>query len=335
MPFLPLLAGLDPLAAAALITALVIGVSALVIALAEAFAAIQIPVVGKWISAAFRALTKPMVNALTQPAVAHAPTIESWVRQIAYIGTGMARDIKSLFSLQAGLITYLYRHAIPQASSVAQNTAAAYANQETIAIRRDIANATRTIEGVASGDAARALAKAEGFAGTVKADLTRLVAHDLTVGERYTDQKVGALRRHVDGLAGVRGETGAQGAQGEAGVAGAATYLPLIPAIPGVTDVPTSLVAGVVAVGTAVAAITSEFERCGVRSCAGPNNLSNLLNDVLGFAGLAELGVFLNQAISHPAAAEQEYANVFAGLVRPLTTGGGDIWAAIESVLAL
>jgi hypothetical protein len=95
------------------------------------------------------------------------------------------------------------------------------------------------------------------------------------------------------------------------------------------------LATAVVGVGAAAVAITSEFDSCAVTTCAGPNQLQGLLGSLLGLVGLAEFGAFLEQVITNPAGAEQQYSSLFAGIVTPLVSGGGDVWSAIESVLDL
>lgn len=269
---------------------------------------VKIPI-GKW----FTSITSPVVSWLVGATNTLWADAGWWMHGIAYIASGFANDVASLFSHVFGQVDHVVTVTIPQALGHAAGSATHFVEQEIGTLHRDIATATTAIEKVASGDAARALAKAEGFAGTVKASLTKLVAHDLTIGERYADQKLAEAKAYVDGA------------------------IKALPAIPGklIAGIDYATPAAVGVVAGAVAAVASEFESCAVTSCDGPNNLSNLLKGILGFASLAEVGVFLEKVINDPAAAEAQYAGVFSGIVSPIVTGGGDVWSDIESVLGL
>lgn len=312
MPFV-LAPELAAVAAAALLAMFCIAVVYLIRAIASALGTfhvgpINIPI-GKW----FSAITSPVVSWLVGATNELWADAAWWMHGIAYIATGLFDDVTSAIGHAFGFVDHIVTSTIPQAITHVGGAAAGYVNQAIRTIHTDIASATTAIEHVASGDAARALAKAEGFAGTIKASLTRIVAHDLTTAERYTDGAVADVRTWVDGEI-------------------AKIHLPTLESI---GAAPAALVGTVAGIAGAVAAVASEFESCAVTSCDGPNNLGNLLKGILGFASLAELGVFLSKVINDPAAAEAEYAGIFTGLVDPFITGGGDIWSALESVLSL
>ena len=137
------------------------------------------------------------------------------------------------------------------------------------------------------------------------------------------------------------GAQGAQGVQGVPGAVGAAGAAAGAIAIPTGFDIPQGLTVedittgAVVGVGTAVAVIAREVEQCMVRSCSGPNNLSNLLQDILGFASLAEVAVFLQQVVSDPRGAEASIEPYLKSTVQGLVAAPNDIWGAIESVLGI
>lgn len=261
----------------------------------------------------FLGIVNPVISWLVGATNELWADFEWWMRGIAYITVGLFNDVKSLFASTAANITHIVTNVIPNTITHVGGEAARYANQQVATLERDIATAARDFERVASRDAAQALARAKSLVAGAERDITRVGAHALSTAEAYTDREIAKIRPVVNDITQV------------------ITALPR-ELVAGIDYVTPAALAGTVA---AVAAITSEFERCAVKTCAGPNNLNDLLNGILGLAGLAEFGVFLNEVISHPAAAEQEYANVFAGLVTPLIGGGGDIWTAIESVLAI
>lgn len=308
-----LVGGLGEAGAAALLALLCIAVSYMLVAIGKAIEATSVPIISSGLAKVWNAITGPVVSWLVGATDELWSDAEWWMRNISVAFDWMWDDIKGAFATDAAFISHLFNTVIPDAAGHAVSSAAGFVNQEISTLHRDIADATTAIERVASGDAARALAKAEGFAGTIKASLTKLVAHDLTIGERYADEKLAEAKAYVDG---------------------AIKALPAIPAklVAGV-DYATPAAVGIVA--GAVAAIASEFESCAVTSCDGPNNLSSLLKGILGFASLAELGVFLDKVISDPAGAEAEYAGVFSGLASGVISSGTDVWADLEKVLSL
>lgn len=308
-----LVGGLGEAGIAALCALLCIAITYMLVSIGKAIEATSIPVVSSGLASIWRTITQPVVSLLVAATDNLWSDAEWWMRNIATAFDWIWDDIKGALATDAGFISHLFNTVIPQAASHVGSVAAGYVNQEIQTLHRDISDATTAIERTASGDAARALAKAEGFAGTIKASLTKLVAHDLTVGERYADTAVAGVKSYVDSEI-------------------AKIHLPTLESI---GAAPAALVGTVATVGAAVAAITTEFESCAVTSCDGPNNLSGLLKGILGFASLAEIGVFLDKVINDPAGAEAEYAGVFSGIVSPIVAGGGDVWSALEQVLGL
>ncbi len=75
-----------------------------------------------------------------------------------------------------------------------------------------------------------------------------------------------------------------------------------------------ALPAEIAGVRTAVKAITSEFERCAVTKCAGPNQFSKLLQDALGIASAVDIGQFIAEAVQHPATAAADFAAQVQGV---------------------
>lgn len=328
-------AGVGEVAAALLLFLLCVAVTYMIKAIAASLAAIPIPIVGRWISGAFTTITNPVVSWLVGASNELWQDAEFWARGIAWLATGLFGDVKSVLNALFGQVDHVVNSVIPGAAAHAQSTANGYTHQEAAAIGRQIATATTKIEGVASADSAQALAKANSHAGTIESHLTRIVAHDLTVAKTYTDHQVSALRRALTGEIGAANPA----LPGEATAIPSGQPAPIsIPLPSEITALPAAVGAislDLVGVKAAVAAITSEFESCAVTSCAGPNNLANLLKGILGFASLAEIAVFLSDVINDPAGAERKYAGEFSAIAAPFITGGTDIWGALESVLAL
>ena len=306
---------------------------------------------------AFLAAAQPVDDYLTGIAIGRLQAVQNWINGIAYLSVELFDGVKSVADTISGDVAHLYNQVIPNAATHAQGSATSYTAQEITTLQREIATARTDFGKLAAADSAAEYAKAERSIATVHHELVAIAASGVTTAERYADTQVASLRATVKHdlaaaklytdqqlrdlappIPGAQGRTGAQGAQGVAGAAGAAAGAIAIPtgaAIPSgltVQDITTGAIAGV---GTAVAVIAAEIESCMVRTCAGNNNLQNLLGDILGLASLAEIGAFLAEIISDPAAAEAKYAGVFSAAVQPLVTGGGDVWTAIESVIGI
>lgn len=89
------------------------------------------------------------------------------------------------------------------------------------------------------------------------------------------------------------------------------------------------LTAAIAAATAGILTRVAKLEECSVGVCEdSPNNFSNLLQDALGLVSLAGVGVFLADAIDHPAAATSEFADTIQGLY---STGQ----SAFEALLSL
>lgn len=224
-------------------------------------------------------------------------------------------------------------------------------HSEITAVSGDVTRAQSAAEAVALADArkyssaveaslsriaAHDLTVAKTYTDTEATEIRKAIAHALSEAHAYTDHQIGLLApprvgatgqtgaRGATGQAGtiglqgeqgIQGQQGATGATGAAGAAAAGISIPTGAAIPAglsVTDIETGAVA---AVGTAVAVIAKEFDSCAVTTCEGPNNLTNLLQQLLGGVSLVEIAAFLSDVINNPAGAEATYSSVFAGLV--------------------
>lgn len=97
------------------------------------------------------------------------------------------------------------------------------------------------------------------------------------------------------------------------GAAGATTTVTL----PNILDraPATSIVIPLAAAGLAsyVGTIASEIDQCLVSRCGGPNNLGNLLQDILGVADLTAVGSFLYEAVHDPAGEARAFAATASG----------------------
>jgi hypothetical protein len=181
------------------------------------------------------------------------------------------------------------------ANATAEANALATARQ---AIATQQAADLSTAEGVAQADAAAALATAQmGIAATAAQANAALQSQAAAVAaqlqtiqdtETITQANVGALQQTT------------------------AVAIPL----------------SIAAVAAGVATITSEFERCAVTSCEGPNNFSNLLNDALGLVDTAGFFAFLAEAVHSPGTAVGDVL----GLAGDLTSGAETL---IDSLLSL
>jgi hypothetical protein len=248
---------------------------------------ISVPI-GRW----FSAITSPVVSWLVGATAELWADAAWWMHGIAYVAVGLFDDVKSALVHAFDTIDHVATVVVPGAAAQAVHDAGTFTGQQIDTITRDIADATTTIEKVATGDAARALAKAEGVAATVKGDLVRIVAHDLTVGEKYADAEIAKLRGYVDGaIAGIH-----------------------LPTLESIGAAPAALVGTVAAAAAAVAAITAEYESCAVRTCSGNNNFSNLLQDALGVASFAVFAEWIKGAITDPQGAEATFAGAAQGL---------------------
>lgn len=305
MPFV-LAPELAAVAAAALLAMLCIAVVYMIRAIAAALGTLHVGPIslpfGKW----FSAITTPVVSWLVGATNELWADVGWWMHGIAYIATGFANDVAGLFSHTLQQVDHVVTVTIPDAAAQALHDARTFTGDAASTITRDIATATRDIEKVASADAARALAKAKSIAHGVESDLTRIVAHDLTTAEHYTDGAVAGVKDWVDGEI-------------------AKIHLPTLESI---GAAPAALVGTVAGIGAAVAALASEFESCAVTSCAGKNNFGNLLQDALGVSSFVVLAEFIKQAINDPVAAEHIFAGQASGLYH-------DANSLLDSLLAL
>lgn len=313
MPFAPLIGEVGGLAAAFLAFLLCVAAAMLIRAIAAVLDAIPLPIVGAWISGAFKAIATPVESWLVGASNELWSDVEFWGRAIAWLGVTLFDDVKNAFVWDGQQIDHLFSTAVPQSALASQASTLSHVNEQLRTLHGDIASATTAIERTESALAARDLAKAEQHASTVKASLTKIAAHDLTHAETYADAAIARFKDYAENAY------------------AKASALPK----PLTADIDYATPAAVAIVGTAVAAITKEFEECGVTSCAGPNQLSSLLPSLLGLVSYGVLLDFITKAISDPTGAEAQYAGQFASLVAPFVNGTGSIVDEIGQAIGL
>lgn len=254
-------------------------------------------------------------------------------------------------------IAYLATHSIPQAISHAVSEAAGYADHKIAGVLRTLHGTKVMLEQLAVHALNAAKADVAEVRGTVNqivrpaighlegdvASLDRTVFGDLTHGLAGLESTVTSLEQTV----GVALGHGAGSIEGEIGAAvGAAERLAgraldgAIGTLEGdIADVGRlarealdggagTLLSSVAATAAAAMALATKLESCAVTKCAGPNNLSSLLNDLAGAADYATLAAFVSEAVQHPAAAGRTFE---AGAHQLYDTGS----SLLNSLLAL
>ena len=91
-----------------------------------------------------------------------------------------------------------------------------------------------------------------------------------------------------------------------------AITLPSLPDISIPQSITVPLAVG--ALATAVAGVITEFDRCAVTACDGPNNYANLLQTLMGGADLAAILAFISEAARDPKGEAQSFAGVASGI---------------------
>lgn len=166
-------------------------------------------------------------------------------------------------------------------------------------LESDVARLTTAVFGGLEGDV-------QGLTQTVSS-LERTVSIALGTGAGSIEHEIGAAVGAAEKLAKGAIGTAVGTLQGEIGdVAGLANE-----ALNGAAG---TLLASVAGTAAAAMAIATKLEGCAVTKCAGPNNLSSLLNDLAGAADYATLAAFVKTAIDNPAGAAHTFEAGAAGL---------------------
>lgn len=312
MPFV-LAPELVAIAASVLLAVLCMAVVYLIRAIAAALPKINFAFVHIDFGKIFSSIAAPAVSWLVGATAELWSDFEWWMHGFAYITVGLFDDVKSLFETHAGQIAHIVTSVIPHAIEHIGSDAASFTKQEVATLERDISSAARDFEKVASKDAAQALAKAKSLVAGAEADITRVGAHAISTAETYADTELAKLRGYVDD---------------------AIRAIPH-PNLDSIGAAPAALVGTVAGVAAGVFALTKEFEECAVTSCDGPNNLSSLVNGLLGLSGLAAFAAFLDDVVNNPVAAEAEYSTVFTGIFNTADALFKDGTGGLDALLAL
>lgn len=247
------------------------------------------------------------------------------------LGHTVSKDFQDAESYAAGLVSALASKLGQQLSNLtdtvannlvaAENYAKAQATQVYNEVEGDLSSTAKTLQqGISTAESAAASAASAAAADLVTAEnfATTQASSALSTAETYAGQAAGAAANTA--------EQALEGALG--GIYTDLTGKAL--AVNGDLSTAEGLIAGAIlsSVG-AVAARVSKLEECSVGVCDdSPNNFSNLLNDALGLASLAGVGVFLAELINDPAGAEAKYSDVIGGMF-----GAGQ--SLFDSILSL
>ena len=268
--------------------------------------------------------------------------IGNWLNAIAYDGYHNLSSVIGVVSHLGDQIAHIVNTSIPDAIK------AESANVFGV-VDRDIGAVNTKIDGVAS-------AAASALTGAIDhqfANILGIVDSDIGAVHTYVDNAVGkaesdassalsTVERTLTGDIGTAIQTaeaaaaaadaalsrdlGAAIAAGEAAAASAAGVLggEITSANAQIATIAASAAAALALART----VAGEFESCAVTSCEGPNNLANLLNQLLGIISYADLAAFISLAIGQPGKAAGEFAGVAQGLY-------SDANSALDVLLAI
>lgn len=285
--------------------------------------------------AIFTKIVQPAVRFFVAAGEAVLKPAEQLIHAVAYLAVGIFGDVKGVLSNIYTHVDHIFSSVIPETAAHAQAQANTYTKQETAYINAQVAAARAEIGTSVTRAQAQGWLKDEALVKSTKAALLAIVAQDILHAEHYTDTQIKSLRDSLTGKIGAIHPTDVTDVTNVTDVAAPAGPLVTTDDFTGLATKVTAIAGTVAGIGTAVASLATEFERCAVTACEGPNNLQGLLTGILGLTGLAEFGIFLSDVINNPAAAEAQYASTFSGLASGLISGGGSIWNDLESVLSL
>lgn len=211
-----------------------------------------------------------------------------------------------------GTVNAKIDHAVSSLTSDIESTAGATFAHVMGIVDSDIGAVHTYVDNAVSGAeaiASRALSAAE-------STLTSDISSAIQTAEAASAAAEAALSRDL---------TGAIDAA-EAAAASAGAYLQ--GEINGTNAAIAAAAATAAAAVAGVTALANEFTSCAVTTCDGPNNLSNLLQDLLGLAQYTALAAFVAQAIAAPGAAAGEFDPQAAGLY----TGADSLLSTLLSI---
>lgn len=310
------LVGFVPLAAAALAAAMAVGVYLLIRAIANALPTFHLPfsikiAPGDW----FKAIVSPVVGWIIQAAESAFHFVAHFIYGHAWLIEQLAQQAVAAVGHLGEQIAHIVNTVIPDAIRTAEHDVARAVNSLERTIARDATKAADDLAHDLSKVARSIYTTERGIVSeldhAIKSAVSSGVDEAVSEADRaiadlrtYVDSKVADLTRDVD-----HAEAVASGAVADVGqLAGrvdvnSLDLAKLLALVGGIS------VAGVVA---RVAAI----EECYVRTCEpnSPNNLLNLLKGLGLLAEFAGVGTFLEQVISDPAGATDDYADAIGGV---------------------
>lgn len=211
---------------------------------------------------------------------------------------GVLRTLHGTKVMLEGLITHALNAAKADTAEVRQ-TVNQIVRPAVSGLEADVHKLTTAVFGGLEGDV-------QGLTQTVRG-LERTVSVALGSGAASIEHEIGAAVAGAEKLAKGAIGTAVGTLQGDiADVAGLANE-----ALNGGAG---TLLGTVAATAAAAMAIATKLEGCAVTKCAGPNNLSSLLNDLAGAADYATLAAFVKTAIDNPAGAAHTFEAGAAGL---------------------
>lgn len=286
----------------------------------------------KTIDSTIKADVTNLTNLVSKSVTAGVATAEGYTDTIHdTINRFVNKSVGDAESIAAGATADLARAVGGQLSTLedtvaknltaAESFATAAANTVYREVEGDLSSTAKTLQ--------QGISTATGLANTA----ISTAATDLTKAETFTTTKVGQAvtdtEQFASNAAGAAASTAEQALEGALG----GIYTDLTGkalAVNGDLSTAEGLIAGAIltAVGS-VAARVAKIEECYVGNCdSAPFNFTKLLNDALGLAEFAGVGVFLAGLINNPGGAEQEYA----GAIADLFSGGQSALDALLSI---
>lgn len=284
---------------------------------------INIPI-GRWFNSIAHSVESWAINAFDHLL---AP-LGTWLNGLAYDAYHTLSQVVSNISHLGDQIAHIVNTSIPDAISAEFAHVFGIVDSDIGAINRKIDDAVSSLTGdIASTAGATfahvmgivdsdigalhgyvddAVGRAESIASTAlstaEATITSDISSAIQTAEAAEAAAEAALSKDLTGAI----------AAAEAAAASAGAYLQ--GEINGTTAAIAAAAATAAAAVAGVTALANEFTSCAVTTCDGPNNLSNLLNDLLGAAQYAALAAFVAQAIADPGAAAGEFDPAAGGL---------------------
>jgi hypothetical protein len=271
------------------------------------------------------------------------PNLQRLILAIALDGRWNMAAIVKAFRHHQALLSHVVHADIPHAIRAERNQSTAGINKTIHGLNVKIDSDRKTLQHNINHAHAAAVGVSEKYARTQRADETKeletyvqtyVKAHELSgptgpagpQGARGPQGKVGTTgatgavgatgKTGARGIVGPQGYVGPVGATGPAGATGQTGTVS--PTVAAQVDANGIAIAGVITAAVALAARVTSLEDCAVTNCDNApnpnNNLSKLLNDLLGLAETADIAAFIKQAIQQPGVAAASFSSAGQGL---------------------